>query len=723
MDMPELALPDAKPVKRKQSKVKIDRKTDLTKYDDVCDQLDKIYQDVEKGFEDQYARSNDIIDYWDLYNCKLGPAQFYSGNSKIFVPIIHNAIEARKTRFVNQIFPISNRNVDLVTTDEIKPENYIALMENYILQSKLRTQIVPALIKNGDIEGQYSIYVSWRKTKRHVAMKSSRNAIANPNEGPDEAEIPIPDEEVDEFVEDVIVDGRPDVEVISDADLLILPNTSDSIDNALRDGGSVTILRRWGKAKIKKLIKEEVLNKDAAQDLLDHMSSQKKAGSNKVDTAKEMVDAAGIKSEGGSKFVQVYETWTMLDLPNDERRICVGYMGGEQKILGCHLNPNWSDRCSVISAPVDKVRGSFKGISKVKACMDMQYFANDATNEAADSMTYALLPITMTDPLKNPRIGSMVLAVGAIWETSPNDTKFAEIPNVWEKAFAAVAAAKAEVSETLSVNPAAITQVASPKKRNQAEIANEQQVDILSTADAVTNIEQGVLTPMLNMFAELDHQYRDDATLVNAYGDLGVKASMVKIPPIRMETGFYFKWFGVEAARTAQQIQLQMGSLNVIRSIPPQMYQGWKINIVPIMQQLFENLFGARLAGQIFTDLSEELTLDAEFENNLLIDGVPLPIHLLDNDQEHVKLHVQALQENGDPSGQIRIHVMRHGQQAQAKQQMLAQQQLQAMQGPQQGQGGGPRAGAVPGAQRGGQAPPGAIHQDRLRDPRAMPRR
>src|SRR6516162_11515378 len=733
MDMPDLALRDAgkvsdKPGRKKVKESKIDRSTNLIKYDMILDQLDDIYRDVEKGFEDQYARSNDIIDYWDLYNCKLGPGQFYTGNSKIYLPIVHNAVEARKTRFTNQIFPVSNRNVDLITTDESKPENYIALMENYILRAKLRTQVMPALMKNGDIEGQYTVYVSWRKTKRHVAFK--RKVMMTTPGGnvldldEPEDEIPIPGEELEEFEEAIVIDGYPEVEVISDPDLLVLPVTSDSIDNALRDGGSVTIIRRWSKAKIKKMIREKLIGREEGDALLERLADNTKAGPNKVDIGKEMVDAAGIKSVGGSKHALIYETWSVLELPDGDSRICVFYMGAPRVHLGCHRNPNWSDRCSVISCPADKVKGAFKGVPKVKYCYDMQLFVNDAVNEAADSITYSLMPITFTDPNQNPRIGSMVLAVGAIWEVSPQSTQFAKMPNVWQEAFAAIGSAKAEIAETLSVNPAAITQVTSSKKRNQAEIANEQQVDILTTADATTNLEQGLLTPMLNLFAELDHQYRDDFTLVNAYGDLGIKASMVRIPPIRMETGYYFKWFGVEAARTAQTIQMQISSVNVIRSLPPQMYQGWKINMVPVLEAMFENLFGARLAAQIFTDMSEELTLEAECENSLLAQGAQLPVHLLDNDAEHIKIHQQSADETSDPTGQIRAHIWHHNQQMQSKQQMQMMQQMQQMQAlSPPGAGGQARPGAQPARGRPAQQPAGAISPDQMQDPRMMPRR
>src|SRR3974377_81667 len=221
MDMPDLVLRETnvREKKKKKEKIEITRETNLVKYDDICDQLHDIYRDVEKGFEDQYARSNDLIDYWDLYNCKLGPGQFYNGNSKIYLPFVHNEVWERKTRFVNQIFPISNRNVDLITTEKSKPEHYIALIEHYILRAKLRTQVMTALMKNGDIEGKYTVYVSWRKTKRHVAFKRKQLLTTSTGISPeldkpeeDEDDIPIPDEEIDTYQEDVVVDGYPEVE-------------------------------------------------------------------------------------------------------------------------------------------------------------------------------------------------------------------------------------------------------------------------------------------------------------------------------------------------------------------------------------------------------------------------------------------------------------------------------------------------------------------------------
>ncbi|HEX8838160.1 MAG TPA: hypothetical protein VF748_14560, partial [Candidatus Acidoferrum sp.] len=43
----------------------------------------ELIKDVERGYTHQWDRSNQQLDFWDVYHCNLGPKQFYSGNSKI----------------------------------------------------------------------------------------------------------------------------------------------------------------------------------------------------------------------------------------------------------------------------------------------------------------------------------------------------------------------------------------------------------------------------------------------------------------------------------------------------------------------------------------------------------------------------------------------------------------------------------------------------------------
>lgn len=688
----------------------LDRSEELCHKKDVREALIDIFKDIEKGFDSQSDRSDSNLDYWDVYNCELGPNQFYQGNSQIFVPIVYNAVNARKTRFVNQMFPQNGRYVEVTTEDGTMPQAEMALLEHYVRQAKLRTRVAPALVKNGDIEGQYTIQVTWETHRRHVVQRVAK--AAEVEEGVEDDE-----EQIDDIEEEELVTGRPHVSVVADSDLLVLPQTADSLEQALAEGGSVTTLCRWTAATIKRKIKEGAIDKEMGDNLLEEMKQDDKQKG--VDKAKEMVDAAGIKGDGRGKYALIYRTWTMLTV-DDDRRLCIAYYGGKDRVLSCKRNPYWSDRIDIFSAPREKVDGAFKGVSAVKAVVDLQYQANDACNEGMDSAAYALMPIIMTDPEKNPKTGAMVLSLAAVWEVDPNSTKFAEFPALWKDALEIVASCKTEIFQSLSVNPAQITGAAGPKAKrpNQAEIANEQQIDILTTADAVTTLEDEILTPMLTFMLELDHQYRDKALKVRQYGETGMKQTMQEIPPVRMDKLYQFRWFGVDAARTAQQMQQQIAGINVIMKIDPKLYKGYRLDLGPVMSQMVENLFGPRLAPLTLVDARNELSVDPLTENKMLEEGFIVPVHPMDNHMQHMQAHMQAMK-GGDPHGTIKVHMLAH---MNALQAMQADNAKMGPEQPQPAQGGGPKPGAQPMAPRGGQNPAGAIHADQLKDPRAAPR-
>ena len=708
-----------------EAKVKdLPRKADLSKRAGVKDQLKDLFDAVLEGFTDQGQRSDDIQDYWDIYNCRLTGMQKYDGNSQIFVPIVHNAVNARKTRFVNQMFPRSGRNVEVTSADGSQPYAEMALLEYYITKAKLRTQVMPALMVNGDVEGQYNLLVEWCSQERHVTYKTwdtpeMEPGMENPAAG-----------KIETIVEEKLETAWPEVEVISDCDILILPETAASVEEAISVGGSVTVIRRWTKAKIQQMARDGHIRKDASKALIGQLADYDPKNSQK----KKHLEAAGVQSNGTLKFALVYQTWGVLEIAG-QRRLCLSFYGGEDTVLGCRRNPLWSDKVPLVSVPVDKISGSFKGISKVRAVADMQYFANDAINEAADSAAYSLLPIVMTDPEKNPRIGSMVMSLAAVWETSPKDTQFAQFPELWKDGFAMVAAAKTEVAQTLSVSPAAITGGggSGKGKPNQAEVAQEQQVDLLTTADAVTVVEQGVLSPMLELFVEMDHQYRDKDIMVKQFGRMGLEATMESVPPIQFGTRYEYRWFGVEQARSAQQIQQQIAGMNVIRGIPPEQLGGYKVNLVPIITQLVENTFGPRLAPLVFQSPEQQMPVPVEQENTLLLAGYEVPTHELDDDVQHIQQHTMLLQEReGAPAipnkKKILAHIFAHAQQMQKKQQaQMATQGAPGVPGgaigpqPEPGVAGTPRIGAQPGQPR-PQGPPGLIHQDQLHDPAVAPR-
>lgn len=678
----------------------------IKRNDDITSRVDEeklldLYVAVEKGFEAQRDRADEICDNWDLYNGRLGEKQFYNGTSQIALPFTHDAIDARVTRFTNQIFPTSGRFVEVTTGEADPPMATQALLEGYVRKTKLRTDIVPALVRNGDVEGQYTIYVSWRERERHVQTRYKRQPMTAGMENPAA-------EPVDDIREEVLTDSFPDVEVISDPDLCVLPATAASVEDAIDSGGSVTVIRRWSKGKIKAMIADGEIDEEKGEDLIEEMTKQSRAKD--VDIAKEQLDAAGIKERG--KVALVYEVWTKLKV-DKVLRLCRIFFTGPDNILGVKLNPFWNDRCPVISGAVDKVTGSFKGRPPLNAVSDLQVLANDTINEAADTAHFSAMPIVMTDPLKNPRVESMTLGLGAVWDTNPNDTQIVTFPELWKDGLERAMAIRDQIFQTLGVNPSMIPQqTGGARKRNQAELATEQQVDLLTTADAVTNIEVAILTPLIQRFAEYDHQFRDEEIVVRTYGEMGLRANMEVVEPIQLNERFEFRWFGVESARNAAQLQQQIAWLNVVKGIPPEQYKDYELDLSPMIVQGTENTFGPRTAPLIFKKRTL-ISVDPMQENDMMLEGFPVQVHPIDDDQQHMQAHMIALQV-GDPHQTLANHMAMHMQQLQMK---TAAQQGQQSGQPQGGGGGGPggkgpRQGAQPMPPRGGQQPAGAIHKD-----------
>src|SRR5690606_32218382 len=103
------------------------------------------------------------------------------------------------------------------------------------------------------------------------------------------------------------------------------------------------------------------------------------------------------------------------------------------------------------------------------------------------------------------------------------------------------------------------------------------------------------------------------------------------------------------------------------RTIPPQSYQGYKLNLAPAISQLVENVFGPQLAPLIFQDVRSQLSMDPELENEIMGNGLDMPIHPLDDHDMHLAAHIKELEQlaqtrgpDADPKGIFRSHIMKH---------------------------------------------------------------
>lgn len=684
-----------------------DRKRDWSTKSKVKEQLAELYSQVQKAFQDKQEQNDVIEECWDVYNCKMTNHQQYSGNSQVFVPLVRDAVNARQTRFTNTLFPRSGRYCDVISSDGRVPYDLIALLEYYSRTTNLRTNVVPALVRAGDISGQYNLYISWETFKRNIVSKKKVVDHATPIDGEDEYDdIEYEEEEC----------GGPSVTVLDSRNLVIAPTAIDNIEEA----EVVAVLCRWSKAKLKRLVQQGVLEKKPVDILIENMNA--KPNPQIPDTVKDANTAAGVNmGANGIKLAHIYQVWSKVKI-GKEYRMMVTHFAGQDNILGCKRNPYWNDRVPVITQPVEKVADTIWGRSLTKPVAEIAYAANDVVNEGFDSAQYSLLPIVMTDPNKNPRVGSMVLSMAAIWETSPADTKFVEMPQLWKDAFQMVNACRDQIQQSLSVNPAMMPMGASAKKPTQAQVAQEQQVALESTADPVTVIQQGVLDKVLEWFYDLDYQFRTKSISVKKFGQVGILADMQQVEPIQTRQRLTFAWFGAESFKAAQDIQGMISWANVLRSMPPQVLNGRTVDLGPVLEYVSEVTFGPRVAPKVLIDERHKFSMSPAEEDVLMEHLFPVQVHEGDEDMQHIQVHTQHFTKTGgdmgDPQHLKRGHILEHIKQLKDK----AAKAQGAQQSPPPGQPGVPQPGAQAQVPTGAQQPPGAIHPDAMRDPNRMPR-
>ena len=683
------------------------------------ERLDELFSEVMRAFEDQAERSDAIDDYWDCYNCIPNSHQYYNGIANIFFPIIHDAVNARATRFSNQMCPAPGRWVEETTADGTQSTSLIGLLEHYLRETRFETQVLKPLCKMGDIEGHYNLYVDWCEIERELVSRETRGPeIPGPNGEPIEA----PGEEIEDIKVEVIVEGRPVFEVLHDSNVAVWPATVDSLDEAFSVGGGAAVVRHWTKATIDKLVEQGTIRKAEAKALKDEMDE---AASGRRNIEKRLAEHVGINPRGLG--VCVWEVWTMLPLDEDgafdedgRPRLCRVFLGPTRAALGAKRNPYWNDRCPLLSVPVEKTAGVFKGKSLISYVDSLQYEANDAVNEGADAATLAAAPIVRRDPETSP--APLVFGVGAIWDGPKDSIELLTFPDLTPRAQTRVQMAMAAIFQSLGVNPSMLPQQMRDSKPNQAEVAQDQAVDLLTTAEGVKVPVESLLNPLLGLIVDYDYQFRDTELMIRRFGELGVRAQLERVMPLTNRAGFTFLWRGAEQVKQTMMMQ-QAGTawLNVLQNPQMQMQlksEGYSLHLAPALVAQNQNIFGAFLGGQILINDREMLTMDPELENAILGTGQHLHVHPLDIDQEHMPSHMADIQANGDPFNTKGEHMAAHVQSMQMKiaasmQQAQAQQGLPPPGAPPGGGGpGAPQPGAMPMGPHAEKRPPGAIHPD-----------
>jgi hypothetical protein len=680
---------------------------------DIYEKCMKFYPLCATAYENREEADEGCIEYWNIFNCDPDDNQTYQGNSKCYVPAVRDAINARTKRALAQNFSQKYKHVDAIGTDGQKPFPQLALLEHYIRSTKLKS-IVRSIYVAGDVTGQWNVYIDWLRDIRSVTGMIKRNPILETIGGEDLGdELQDPSADKEEVLEDeeVITEG-PTITDFATEDMVVIPPTCNDIEKA----EIVCLKLRMSKEQVKLMVDDGVFILPEGTDLGDWVTEKK--GEDKRNPPKARSCDAGIKSTGTSKHALIFEVTVRLKFPGDDHKsLAYVYYAGENDIVGIIKAPQWGQKRPIISAPVDRIGGSFNGISKIEAVKWMQWNLNDFWNMGQDSAMYSMLPIVMTDPEQNPNYAMMVYGLAAVWPVNPNTTKFASFPALWKDSIQMCGAIKEQIHESLDVNPAMMG--VQPKgRKNAGAVGAQQQEQSVAILDHAQRFEEEMLNEILERMFEYDAQFREEDLTVLTMGEIGVKAAMMTIEPQQWGNRYYFQWVGTDYVMNMQRMQQQIATMNVLRGIPPQQLNGRRLDITPILEILTDNVFGPELSGKILIDDRNKYTVSAEIEDEMMVNGIPVDVHEADNDSEHLQKHRIAGQASGDTTGLIRNHMQQH---------MMAMQKKREMAQPQPGSpgvpggaapgvaGSGPRPGAqVAGPQGGAQQPAGAIHPDQI---------
>lgn len=690
------------------------KKTDDTKVENwaskpksaVYEKVEDLYDKLEKAYEGRDDLNSDIAENWDIYNAQFDDNQTYLGNSNTYVPAVRDAVNARAKRTLKQLFPNKYTHVEAVGVNSEKPSAQLALLEHYVRTTKLKS-LVRSMLVAGDITGQWGVMIDWHKMTRTVSGAVKRNPIVEGLEG----EVVDPTSE-DEVIEDhEIEEEGPDLVDFAAEDLVVLPPNSPTIERS-----KVSCLKlRMTKDQVKKMVDEGIFVIKAESDLDDWVKGHK--GKEKTNPDKSKLHAAGIKTEGTLSYALVYWAQMMLEFEKGKKQLADVYLAGPDEVIGIVKAQQWGGKRSIITAPVDRIHGSFYGKPKVSAGVkDLQWSLNDYWNMGQDSAKYSLLPVVMTDPLKNPNYAMMVYGLAAVWPVDPNSTKPISFPQLWKDAEAMCSSIKAQIQESMDVNPMMMGVMPKGRKNNQM-VGGIQQEQSISVTDHAERFEEEILNPLMERLVEYDAQFRDKDLSVVTMGELGAQSMIQTIPPQQWGERYFFQWTGTDFAMNMQRMQQQIATMNVLRGIPPQVLNGRRLDVTPILESLVTNVFGAEMGMKILIDERQQYTVPANIEDEMLVNGIYAEVHPADDDIQHLQDHQQAGQMTGDLGGLFRRHIQDHMKQLQAKRQ-AAMPPPQGAQGVPGGAGPGvagtPRMGAQPGQARPMQQPAGMIPQDNM---------
>ena len=556
------------------------------------DQRSKPYEEVKhhhhlikKLFEDKFKANANISRYWRIFNADRDVNHTYTGISQSYTPEVRAATSIICENVMASLFSDILKHVTVTSFEDAAVNNDItSLMEHYIKTSNLEAMCF-SILKSGVVTGQVCAKVEWFVDK----VKSNGTAIEFDDVT---GESSIVDAEVVNVVQ------RPMLREIMVEDLVVYPATSSSINNA-----QIVCHRDYiHLEQLKEMIKTNHINNVNISD-----AERVYKNNSQIISSNEFAHILNRIKDNGMTEVSIGDVMPLyVEYFKCDGWSYIAYWTDSGVLLGIVKNPLDSKKIPIISYALEMTEGSFFGTSKYSTVDTLQYQLNDNTDKLQDFFHFNLYPVTKVDPTACPYYATLTYSPGVVWPVPPNAISQDPPTYVDSNLIVSIQQAKQEIKEKMGITEL-LAGTATQGRKTNALIGALERTGNTTVAGYSRKFELNFLTPLMQMWFELDCQYRDESITAVNLGSTGVLSSLKDISVFDTPDKFIIEWSGLNNASTMQRIQQQIAAVNVLQGIPPQLYAGYRLNLIPLIQNMVDSAFGVTQGAQVFINLEAEM--------------------------------------------------------------------------------------------------------------------
>ena len=626
------------------------------------------------------------LEFFRMWNVEKDGNNPYNGRARLYIPEVRKNVEAQARQLTEAAFP----NDDFLSCYPLHgtfkgADLQLQIRKFQIRQSQLRMKYHIAM-RQACLFGNAPAFIPWKKTEKKIWMNKRVGAKIKP------------------YRDTVELYNGPDFVPVD----LFRWYALDPLNHDFQEAGC------FYNSLVDKF---EMRRRDKAGELFDLKELLSKAA-NALDKSElekfiEKFEASGVilekkgyagefstaKTKNENNKILCTRIYTEMELPeaalDDEDKdmpipVVIDLYNSEHIGL-IKRNPFFHQQapyvCGKYILPGPE---EFYGQGLVWAIQYMQHEINSKAEQAMDSATLALNPLTFIDPALCGNMLDFPVEPGAIWFVNPQGVRQSAIPDTTQTGYNAISMLRGQMADYSDRSPALPPQLLGKSRTaTQSEIvAASLSVDVKSFQ---MQNESMILNPTMEMWESLTDQNIEDKQILLLTGHEYKKAKQIIVNKNQIVGRYQYRWDASSITQNRAVLARQLIDLiKIYGTIPPQYLATVRFRLDEVFKALVRE--GMNLPNvERFFGLAKDEATDPETELEMLMAGLEIFVSIGEDDVQHMQKHDEQLNDpklSADQKEALIAHIAVHESQRQeklraaqaAQAQMLQMQQMQAMQ-------------------------------------------